>query len=299
LTIEKIDVYSEFYDLLAQIPEGFVSTYGDLAIQLGDIVASRAVGEMLSENKDPVRFPCHRVVMSDGTLGGFTHPLGVKEKVDRLKRDGVIVVNGRIENFEKIRFREFRSKFPLKRFRNSIKGIRFRDSDDFPTEMRAMDISYSGRKGIGVAVDFGKELSFEIVVREVKSPYIPNYLYLREGEIYEEIVEKNRMNIIDGNGILHREMKGVATIVGANRNVSTVGIAKSLLTGEVKGEKVFVDGLAVGVKCGKYYISPGYRTNVRGSFNILKNSRYFPHTKYPDRISRRYRDEVLPHQYSI
>ncbi|MEM0334725.1 MAG: MGMT family protein, partial [Thermoplasmata archaeon] len=70
----NIDLYEKFYSLVKQIPKGMVSTYGDLAIALGDIVASRAVGKMLSENPSPFEIHCHRVVMHDGGIGGFTHP---------------------------------------------------------------------------------------------------------------------------------------------------------------------------------------------------------------------------------
>ncbi|MEM3941159.1 MAG: MGMT family protein, partial [Thermoplasmatales archaeon] len=55
--IDKPDIYEAFYNLVKQIPEGYVSTYGDLAMQLGDIVASRAVGQMLSENEEPDTVP--------------------------------------------------------------------------------------------------------------------------------------------------------------------------------------------------------------------------------------------------
>lgn len=270
-----------------------------MAVQLGDLSSSRAVGEMLSENEDPIKYPCHRVVRSDGTLGGFTHPLGLKEKIARLGREGVKVSNGKIENFERIRFNGFKSDFPLKRFRSNIRKIKFEEGYDVPNELRAMDITYYGRKGIGVAVDFSEEITFEIAIREVKSPYIPNYLYLREGEIYENLVRRDKLNILDGNGILHRERKGVATLVGATKNAPTVGLAKSLLMGKIEKDIVFVDDQPVAKKFGKYFISPGYKVSLQSSYDLLTGNDYFPQTRYPDRISRRYRNEILPFQYSI
>ncbi|HHC19248.1 MAG TPA: MGMT family protein, partial [Euryarchaeota archaeon] len=67
-----MDVYALIYDLVRQIPEGYVTTYGAIAKALGDIRASKAVGEVLAMNPTPIIVPCHRVVMSDGSLGGYT-----------------------------------------------------------------------------------------------------------------------------------------------------------------------------------------------------------------------------------
>ena len=60
-----------FYSLVKQIPESKVSSYGELARALGDIKASRAVGRMLNANPYAPVVACHRVVMSDGSIGGF------------------------------------------------------------------------------------------------------------------------------------------------------------------------------------------------------------------------------------
>ena len=62
---------SDVYDLLLKIPAGKVSTYGDLAKALGNPSASREVGRILGRNPNPITVPCHRVVMSDGKVGGM------------------------------------------------------------------------------------------------------------------------------------------------------------------------------------------------------------------------------------
>jgi methylated-DNA-[protein]-cysteine S-methyltransferase len=59
---------------LLDIPAGSVRTYGDLARQLGS--GARAVGQALGDNPLPIIVPCHRVVASDGGLGGFNHGRG-------------------------------------------------------------------------------------------------------------------------------------------------------------------------------------------------------------------------------
>ncbi len=297
--IDKPNIYKEFYDLLAQIPDGYISTYGDLALQLGDIIASRAVGEMLSENDDPDNLPCYRVIMSDGKLGGYTNPNGVEEKIRRLRKDGIRISNGRVEDYNRIRFDEFKSNFPLKKFREEVNRIDLEKEDELYERVVALDISYSGRRGVGVAVDFQDDLSYEVAVREAKSPYIPNYLYLREGEILEMLVKKEAVNVIDGNGIIHRDGRGVATLVGVSKNVETVGIAKSLLIGHEREGDIILGAKKIGKRIGKYFVSKGYLADLESSVQFLTNEGHFPQTKYADRLSRRYKDEILPAQDSI
>ncbi len=297
--IDKPNIYKEFYDLLAQIPDGYISTYGDLALQLGDIIASRAVGEMLSENDDPDNLPCYRVIMSDGKLGGYTNPNGVEEKVRRLRKDGIRISNGRVENYNRIRFDEFKSNFPLKKFREEVNRIDLEKEDELYERVVALDISYSGRRGVGVAVDFQDDLSYEVAVREAKSPYIPNYLYLREGEILEMLVKKEAVNVIDGNGMIHRDGRGIATLVGVSKNVETVGIAKSLLIGHEREGDIILGAKKIGKRIGKYFVSKGYLADLESSVQFLTNEGHFPQTKYADRLSRRYKDEILPAQDSI
>jgi methylated-DNA-[protein]-cysteine S-methyltransferase len=82
--------------LLLKIPRGKVTTYKELAIAMGT-KGYRYVGNLLHSNPEPDRFPCFKVVKSDGTLGGFA--TGQKDKIRRLKADGVEVKNGQIDHF--------------------------------------------------------------------------------------------------------------------------------------------------------------------------------------------------------
>ncbi len=59
-------------------------------------------------NPTPIVVPCHRVVYSDGRVGGYFG--GVKEKIGILASEGVFVVNGKIADFEKILFGDFKPK---------------------------------------------------------------------------------------------------------------------------------------------------------------------------------------------
>ena len=89
------------YALAKKIPEGRVTTYKLIAEKL-NCGAYRAVGNAL--NKNPHKnVPCHRVVKSDGSVGGFAR--GTASKIKMLRKDGIKVKNGRIENFEKVLFR--------------------------------------------------------------------------------------------------------------------------------------------------------------------------------------------------
>lgn len=72
-----------------------MSTYGRIARELGNPNLARVVGKVLNKNPYAPRVPCHRVVRSDGNIGGFVR--GVREKTKLLALEGVKVVNGKID----------------------------------------------------------------------------------------------------------------------------------------------------------------------------------------------------------
>ncbi len=71
------------YKKLRSIKRGKTVTYGRLAELCGRPGAARAIGSIMAKNLIPLIIPCHRVVRSDGGLGGFTSPggVGLKEKM--------------------------------------------------------------------------------------------------------------------------------------------------------------------------------------------------------------------------
>ncbi len=77
------------YERLAEIPYGRVVSYGDIADEMGDPGAARAVGQAVGANPLPIVVPCHRVVRSDGRLGGYSG--GLRRKVALLAVEGVDV----------------------------------------------------------------------------------------------------------------------------------------------------------------------------------------------------------------
>ncbi|MBU5558058.1 MAG: MGMT family protein [Candidatus Aenigmatarchaeota archaeon] len=80
-------------DLLKSIPRGKVVTYKQIAFALG--IHQRAVAKMLSAN-DPKVAPCYKVICSNGNIGGYSGPGGVKKKIALLQADGIEVKNGKV-----------------------------------------------------------------------------------------------------------------------------------------------------------------------------------------------------------
>ncbi len=91
------------WELTKKIPFGRVSTYKELANAL-NAKAYQAVGNALNKNPYAPVVPCHRVVKSDGTLGGFA--TGCENKIKLLEQEGIMIKENRIVDFEKkmIRF---------------------------------------------------------------------------------------------------------------------------------------------------------------------------------------------------
>jgi len=95
------------WKLMEEIPKGRVTTYGLLARKL-NTRAYRAVGNACRRNPFAPKVPCHRVVRSDGTIGGFggkTSGKTVQRKIQLLRREKIEVKNGRIVNFDKALFK--------------------------------------------------------------------------------------------------------------------------------------------------------------------------------------------------
>ena len=90
------------YQLLSQIPAGCVSTYGEIARKL-ETKAFRGVGQIIGANPNAPKVPCHRVVKSGGELGGYA--FGIDKKIALLKKEGVIIENGKVKNFKEKLFK--------------------------------------------------------------------------------------------------------------------------------------------------------------------------------------------------
>jgi len=74
------------YNIVKKIPRGKVLTYKQVAQKLRDKNLARAVGNALNKNRD-LEVPCHRVIRTDGKVGGFNK--GIKKKIELLRKEGV------------------------------------------------------------------------------------------------------------------------------------------------------------------------------------------------------------------
>ena len=86
---------SHVLKLVSMIPRGKVTTYKELARALGRSSAYRVVANALARNPHPVKIPCHRVVRSDGKIGGYK--FGERRKKTLLVSEGVEVLGAKVD----------------------------------------------------------------------------------------------------------------------------------------------------------------------------------------------------------
>ena len=77
------------WSYLKKIPRGKVKTYSEVAKAIGKPLAVRAVANAIGKNPLAPQIPCHRVIRSDGSLGGYSGKGGIKTKRLLLKKEGV------------------------------------------------------------------------------------------------------------------------------------------------------------------------------------------------------------------
>jgi len=147
-----------------------------------------------------------------------------------------------------------------------------------------VDVAYSGNHAYGAAVvlDY-KSKSMEILETKtsrtvVSFPYIPTFLSFREAEpmvaALRGLENSYDVLLVNGHGIAHPRGIGIASHLGVELGIPTIGVARGLLCGEVienkimfKGRKV---GFKIGVKGGKpVFISPGNMVSLSSSLKIV------------------------------
>lgn len=288
------DLWKETYDLVAQVPEGKVTTYGAVAKALGDVAASRFVGLAMSMNDDIVRVPCRRVVQSDGHLGGYTGG-GVLKKRSLLRKEGVEVKGMKVTDFESVLFTDFKTKSPKpldevrdrqKRLKRKLRLDEFKDAIE---RVAGIDVAYDGSRAHAVMVTLEwrtlSEIDRRVTEKEVVFPYVPTYLGFREIPLVAPLMKdipKGTVIMYDGNGILHPEGFGVASQLGVVFDVPVVGVAKKLLCGEVSdrsvcgAREVVMKGKVIGYALAKpgehrpVYVSPGHRVSLGQALEIAR-----------------------------
>lgn len=94
---------SKVWLFLKKIPKGKITTYKQIALALRRPNGARAVGNACNRNPYAPKVPCHRVVRSDGKVGGYSK--GVKRKIELLGNEGIEIKNNKIVGFEKYLFK--------------------------------------------------------------------------------------------------------------------------------------------------------------------------------------------------
>lgn len=296
--LEVPDLSAELRALLAQIPAGCVTTYGDLAEALGDAAAARWVSEYLRDHPHDEACPCHRVVRRTGEVGLYVSG-DPAEKRSRLQAESVPLSGGEVL-LAACRFTQFRARRPLQRlsqFQAELpERVRLTPFSGCPKSAAGVDVSYlSPQQALGayVVVDVatGMVAWSALRQREVHFPYIPGYLAFREvplmWELHQLALESRQaadVVFVDGNGRLHHRRAGVATHFGVLADVPTVGVGKRLLCGTVdlqgmhaaEARPVSHAGEVVGmaVKSGPssrpIYVSPGQHMDVASCVRLAR-----------------------------
>lgn len=92
--MRKNNFCERVYFLLNKIPKGRVVTYKQIAEKLKS-KGYRAVGNCLTKNRNLIKIPCHRVVRSNGEVGGYV--LGSLKKEQILRKEGIEIIKGKID----------------------------------------------------------------------------------------------------------------------------------------------------------------------------------------------------------
>ena len=96
-------VFEKIYEVVCNIPEGKVATYGQVALLAGNPRWARVVGYALHSNPDPANIPCHRVVNRDGKVADAFVFGGGKVQRERLEEEGIVFEKDGRVNLEKYR----------------------------------------------------------------------------------------------------------------------------------------------------------------------------------------------------
>ncbi len=100
--MKKSSFSERCYEILRTVPRGKVTTYKALAQAMGT-KSYRAIGNAMHRNPYAPQVPCHRVVNSNGTIGGFA--FGLAKKVSLLKNEGIRIRAGKIQDFDAVLYR--------------------------------------------------------------------------------------------------------------------------------------------------------------------------------------------------
>ena len=156
----------------------------------------------------------------------------------------------------------------------------------------AADVSYKDNMAYISAVIINKKTLEQVECINtqtiVRHPYIPGLLMLREAKPVMSVIKllKNdfELLLIDGHGQLHTRRCGLACYLGITLNKPTIGVAKSLLCGKIRGNFVELDGKKLGVvienRHKKIFVSVGHKISLKSAAKIvselIKENQWLP-----------------------
>ena len=92
----------KIYKKLLTVPHGKITTYNELSKSIGLENGQRLVGQIMKKNPFPVIIPCHRVIKSNGDIGGYLFGIDIKKNM--LIIEGICIIKNKIDNFKDVFF---------------------------------------------------------------------------------------------------------------------------------------------------------------------------------------------------
>ncbi|MEM1684430.1 MAG: endonuclease V [Nanopusillaceae archaeon] len=274
-------------ELICQIPKGKISTFKHLSEALG---SSYSIKYILSVYKK-LECPWWRVVNEKGIVDDDFQ----KRK---LIEEGIKIVNNKID-VDSYLFKEFKIKIkPLEYLRNiqieMSKKISLKDEFEKLEYIGGVDIGYKNNTAKVVYVILDKNLILlkkYVFIEKINFPYIPTFLSFREGEpIIKTFNKIDKVDIlfVNGSGIAHPVRMGLASWIGVNLDIPTIGVTKSLLYGKIINNNIFDEknnellGYVLEKFNKKIYVSPGNKVSLE-SCRIL-SEKFWIKGNYPEPI---------------
>lgn len=265
--------------LIAQIPLGWVATYGELAAALGDVRAARAVAERCADL--PAGIPVHRVVDRRGRA--------CPAAVERLAGEGIALHGSTVAQGTR-RFVGFEGDRPLRtlqRLQATLAAHVVCEGEGRFDRVAGIDVSYRRDAAVAAAVVMegrGRVREEATVRAKPGLPYIPTYLGFRElppvQAVCAALGRTPSLLVVDGNGILHPRGLGSASHIGVVLDMPTIGVAKRLLCGTVCGGPPAAAILLRGRQAGwalwggaarrPVFVSPGHRVSLAAARRIVE-----------------------------
>ena len=269
MMVKSIDLHEALHSLVDQIPEGMVSTPHNLAVALGDPIAARSVTEMMG--KDEFKDLRHKV-----TTGS---------------QEGPDVFTG------------FESDEPLKVLaqiqREMVERVIQEDCFAEINQFAGVDAAYRDDKACAacVVMDSGlKIVDSASASAHVRFPYVSGYLMFREAPVIEAAARQASgydVLFVNGHGVAHPRGCGLASCVGLDLDIPTIGVARRRLVGDVGDRRgvwaplIFDDevvGAEVETDGSRVYVSVGHKISLETSVKMVR--RMTSDGRFPEPLRR-------------